>query len=127
MNDPIYNNPNAPARAEIVNELFAAILMSAMEVEEYADNPTEVNSALGLCEIATALPTDWFSPEERAVVLGLVKRLHGDPREFLLGLMDGSLSYINAHGQQHMDGKHKTLQQVVADFFKAQEDFLAGV
>lgn len=127
MTHPLYNNPEAPARAPIVNDLFVGILSSAMEVESYKDIPHEVNAALGLCEIATALPPSWFCQKERVVIVGLIQHLYGDANKFLRDLMDGSVSFINTYGENHMDGKFRSLDQVVDEFHKAQENFLAGV
>lgn len=124
-NNPAFNNPTAPKRARVINDLILAILLSANEVEDYRDNPDEVNSALALCEIATALPLEWFTAEERALVVALVRELHGNFAQFILSIACGDISYVNKQSEKMHGSEGKTCEQVVKNIRKAQEEYLA--
>lgn len=115
---------NSPNRAPIVSQLVQDIRETLKEVDEFRDAPDEVNCALAMCEVATALPPSWFSKDEQQDIISLIRELHGNPAVFLLSLASGDLSYVEKCRGKQSD---KTLKQIIEGIYSKQKAFIAGV
>jgi len=95
---------STPNRTHRTAYLASSPIIAMANLHEWRNDPQQVNSMLAICEIITALPPEWFTHEERVATLLMVKELYGDPRKFLMDLIDGNVSFVNkckddCHGQ----------------------------
>lgn len=113
---------STPIRTQRTAYLASSPIIGMSSIHEWRDDPKEVNSMLAICEIITALPPEWFTHEERVATLLMVKELYGDPRKFLMDLIDGNVSYVNkcsteqCHGQSLTDIIHDAHKEYLLQF-----------
>jgi hypothetical protein len=87
-------NTATPKRTHQAAYLASCTLLGIENINDWRDEPKEVNAMLSICELMTSLPPVWFTQEERIATVMLIKELYGDPKKFLDDLMDGSVSFI---------------------------------
>lgn len=112
------NNSTIPPRTYKVNELVKSIATCALDVNEDTKTDPEIaNPILAFCEIAVTLPIQWFSHDERTMIVSLIDTLY--PKGFLPFMLDitsGDISFYNKMvadtGMQ--DHPHSDLKVVIA-------------
>ena len=89
-------NSTTPRRLPIVDDLVRNIALCAARMHDIQDQPDEINCSLAFCEVAVHLPPAWFTTAEQVVVFTMIQVLTGKhPKEFIMEVHDGSLSYYN--------------------------------
>jgi regulator of sigma D len=86
---------NKPNRTIAADALIENLTLCMANIEDYKDDPTEVNCALAFCELAVSIPPDWFTKSERVLVADLIQALYGNPVVFIDNLSQGNVSYYN--------------------------------
>lgn len=106
-----------PQRTHKAQEL---ILNLALTVQEWQGvkptDPAEINATLAFCEIITNLPIEWFTMEERNLVVMTVDFIHKDGfMSFMADTISGEVSYYAKmmHFCDMSDHPHSDLKLVV--------------
>jgi hypothetical protein len=123
------NNSTIPPRTYKVNELVKSIATCALDVnEESKTDPEIANPILAFCEIAVSLPIEWFTNDERTMIVSLIDTLYG--RGFLTFMHDivvGDISFYNKMVAETGLGDHPHADlKLVVTKMKAMHDHQFG-
>lgn len=110
-------NRTIPQRTHKADELIINLALSVQGWQGVKPtDPEEINATLAFCEIITSLPIEWFTMEERNLVVMTVDFLHKDGfLSFMERTTNGEVSYYAKmmHVCDMNDHPHSDLQLVL--------------
>jgi len=110
-------NRTIPQRTHKADELIIGLAITVQGWQGVKPtDPEEINATLAFCEIITSLPIEWFTMEERNLVVMTVDFLHKDGfLSFMDRTTNGEVSYYAKmmHLCDMSDHPHSDLKLVV--------------
>jgi len=111
------SNRTIPQRTHKADELIIGLAITVQGWQGVKPtDPEEINATLAFCEIITSLPIEWFTMEERNLVVMTVDFLHKDGfLSFMDRTTNGEVSYYAKmmHLCDMSDHPHSDLKLVV--------------
>lgn len=101
-------------RTQHTRDLIQALVFVGQTIDTIKANRKETLSALAICEIVTGLPIEWFTKEERLLVVAVIRELYGDPTKFISEVMNGYISFVElaTNGEKNCDTLCEAMQEL---------------